>query len=53
MSLVYEVTLKSVMLGMLKIKNDFLDSIKEAHKLDVKLIDLVVGFNQFENDDFK
>ena len=36
MSLACNVTPKSVMLGMLKIKNDFPDSIKEAQKLDVK-----------------
>ena len=29
-------TPKSVMLGMLKINNDFLDNIKEARKLDVQ-----------------
>ena len=53
MSLVCEVTPKSVMLGMLKINNDFLDSIKEAQKLDVKLVDSVVRLDQSENDDFK
>ena len=41
------------MLGMLKINNDFLDSIKEAQKLDVKLVDLMVGIDQFENSDFR
>ena len=45
MSLVYKVTPKSVMLGILKINNDFLDSIKEAQKLDVGLVDSVVGLN--------
>ena len=39
MSLVCEVTLHSVMLGMLKIKNEFLENIKEAQKLDVMLVD--------------
>ncbi|XP_058784303.1 uncharacterized protein LOC131659079 [Vicia villosa] len=43
----------SVMLGMLKINNDFLDNIKEAQKLDVKLVDLMVGTDQLENDDFQ
>ena len=53
MSLVIEVTPKSVILGMLKINNDFLDSIKEAQKLDVKLVDLLVGIGQTESEDFK
>ena len=53
MTLVCEVTLRSVMLGMLKINNEFQDSIKEAQKLDVKLVDLMVGINQSENSDFK
>ena len=53
MSLVCEVTPRSVMLGMLKINNEFMDSIKEAQKLDVKLVDLMVGINQDENSDFK
>lgn len=46
MSLVCEMTPQSVMLGMLKINNDFLNNIKESHKLDVKLVDLMVGSNQ-------
>ena len=53
MSLVCEVTPQSVMLGMLKINNAFLDSIKGAQKLDVKLVDSMVGIDQFENNDFK
>ena len=53
MSLVIEVTPKSVILGMLKINNDFLDSVREAQKLDVKLVDLLVGIGQTENEDFK
>ena len=52
-SLVCKVTPKSVMLGMLKINNGFLDSIKEAYKLDVKLVDLMVGIDHYENDDFE
>ena len=39
MSLVCEVTPQSVMLDMLKINNEILDSIREAQKLDVKLGD--------------
>ena len=53
MILVCEVTPQSVMLGMLKIKNDFLDNIKEAQKLDVKLVDSMVGIDRYENSDFK
>ena len=53
MSLVCEVTPHSVMLGMLKINNEFLDSIREAQKLDVKLVDLMAGIDQSENSDFK
>ena len=53
MSLVCKVTPKSVMLGMLKIKNDFMDIIKEAQKSDVKLVDSMVGLDQSENDNFK
>ena len=45
MSFVYEVTPQSVMLGMLKINNEFLDSIREARKLDVKLVDSMVGID--------
>src|SRR4030067_3471577 len=38
---------------MLKINSEFLNSIKEAHKLGVKLVDLMVGNNQAEDSDFK
>ena len=48
MSLVVEVMPKSVILGMLKINNNFLDSIREAQKLNVKLVDLLVGIGQTE-----
>ena len=41
------------MYGMLKINDDFLDSIREAQKLDVKLVDSMVGIDQYENNDFK
>ena len=53
LSLVCEVTLQSVMLGMLKINNDFMNNIKETQKLDVKLVDLMVGSNQSEDSDLK
>ena len=49
MILVCEVTPWSVMLGMLKINNEFLDSIKEAQKLDVKLVNSMVEIDQSEN----
>src|ERR1044072_3663474 len=52
MSLVCETTPQSVMLGMLKINNDFLDKIKEAQKLDVKLVDSMAGIDQSVNNDF-
>lgn len=53
LSLVCEVSPQSVKLGMLKINNEFLDSIKEAQKVDVKLVDLMFGNNQTEDSDFK
>ena len=52
-SVVCEVTPQSVMLGMLNINNEFLDSIREAQKLDVKLVDSMVRINQSGNGDFK
>ena len=53
MILVCEVTPRSIMLGMLKINNEFLDSIREAQKLDVKLVDSMVRIDYSENSDFK
>lgn len=53
MSLVIEVTPRSVILGMLKINNDFLDSIREAQKLDMKLVGVIIGLGRSENEDFK
>ena len=38
---------------MLKIINEFLYSIREVQKLDVKLVDSMVGIDQPENNDFK
>ena len=52
MSLVCETTPQSVNLGMLKINNDFLDKIKEAQQLDLKLVDSMVGIDQSETNDF-
>jgi len=42
LSLVCELSPKSVKLGMLKIDSEFLISIKEAQKVDVKFVDLMV-----------
>ena len=53
LSLVCEVTPKSVKLGMLKINNDFMKEIKEAQKNDMKVVDLIVGIDKAENNDFK
>lgn len=52
-SLVCEVTPKSAKLGMLKINNDFMDCIRVSQKVDVKLVDLMVGVDQAENKDFR
>jgi len=38
---------------MLKIDNEFLKSIKEAQKADVKFVDLLLGENQTEDSDFR
>jgi len=38
---------------MLKINSEFLNSIKEAHKADVKFVDLLIDSNQTEDGDFK
>jgi len=53
LSLLCEMSSQSVKLGMLKIDSEFLNSIKEAQKTDVKLVDLMVGNNQTEDSDFK
>ena len=44
---------QSVKLGMLKINSEFLNSIKEAQKVDVKFVDLMVGNHQTKDSDFK
>ena len=51
--MVGELTPQSVMLGMLKINNEFLNRIREGQKLDVKLVDLMVGNDQAEGSDFR
>ena len=38
---------------MLRIDSDFLKSIKEVQKEDVKFVDLLVASNQTEDNDFK
>ncbi|RHN78855.1 putative nucleotidyltransferase, Ribonuclease H [Medicago truncatula] len=53
MSLVCEWSPQSVKLGMLKIDSEFLKSIKEAQKVDVKFVDLLVARDQTEDSDFK
>ena len=53
LSLVCEMSFESVKLGMLKIDNEFLKSIKEARKVDVKFVDLLVSSDQTEDGDFK
>jgi len=53
LSLVCELSPQSVKLGMLKIDSEFLNSIKEAQKVDVKFVDLMIGNNQTEDSDFK
>ena len=52
LSIVCERT-QSVKLGMLKIDSDFLKSIKEAQKEDVKFVDLLVASNQTDDSDFR
>jgi len=53
LSLVCELSPQSMKLGMLQINSEFLKSIKEAQKVDVKFVDLIVGNNQTKDNDFK
>jgi len=53
LSLVYELSAQNVKLGMLKIDSDFLKSIKEAQKVDVKFVDLLIDSHQTEDSDFR
>ena len=53
LSLVCERSHQSVRLGMLKINSDFLSSIKEAQKLDVKFVDLMTASEQNVDGDFR
>jgi len=45
LSLVCELSPQSVKLSILKINSEFLNSTKEAQKVDVKFVDLMVGNN--------
>jgi hypothetical protein len=53
LSLACELSPQSVKLGMLKIDSDFLKSIREVQKVDVKFVDLLVASNPTEDSDFK
>ena len=53
LSLVCEWSPQSVKLGMLRIDSEFLKSIMEAQKEDVKFVDLLVASNQTEDSDFR
>lgn len=46
-------TLRWMMLGMLKVNNDFLAEIRENHKLDLKLVDLMSAMELDANTEFK
>ncbi|MCI59586.1 hypothetical protein A2U01_0080841, partial [Trifolium medium] len=52
LSLVCDVTPKSVKLGMSKFTNPFLEEIKECQKRDQKLIEKVVHVNEGKEVDF-
>ena len=53
LSLVCELSPLSVQLGMLKINSEFMNNIKEAQKIDVKFVDLMVASDQTTDGDFK
>ncbi|MCI45600.1 hypothetical protein A2U01_0066839, partial [Trifolium medium] len=53
LSLVCEVTPKSVRVGMLKLTNPFLDEIKECQRTDKKLMEKLVLINEGKENDFK
>lgn len=48
LSLVCEVTVDSVRLGMLKLTSGFLNEIRKSQKLDVALVDRLTSVNQSE-----
>ena len=51
--MVCELTPGSVMMGMLKVNNEFLNEIRENQKLDVKLVGFLSLVNSNEESDFK
>lgn len=53
LSLVCEVTLNSVKLGMLKLTSGILEEIREGWKLDLEWIDRLVLINQGKEVDFR
>ncbi|PNX73284.1 retrotransposon-related protein, partial [Trifolium pratense] len=53
LSLVCEITPRSVKLGMLKLTNDFLEEVKKVQKEDLSLVDRLVLINQGKEVDFK
>jgi hypothetical protein len=53
LSLVCEVTPRSVRLGMLKLTNPFLEGIKEGQKVDAKLAEKLILINEGKDTDFK
>ncbi|MCH88535.1 hypothetical protein A2U01_0009425, partial [Trifolium medium] len=52
LSLVCEVTPRSVRLGMLKLTNPFLDKVKECQRTDKKLMEKLVLINEGKEIDF-
>ncbi|MCI60119.1 hypothetical protein A2U01_0081374 [Trifolium medium] len=52
LSLVCEVTPRSVKLGMLKLTNSFLEKVKECQKRDRKLSEKLVLIDEGKEDDF-
>lgn len=53
LKLVWEITPRSVKLGMLKLTNNVLEEIKEGLRLDLGLIDRLVLINQGKEVEFK
>ncbi|RHN60629.1 putative nucleotidyltransferase, Ribonuclease H [Medicago truncatula] len=53
LSLVCELSPQSIQLGMLKIVSNFLNSIREAQKADLKFVDLMTTGSDAEDSDFK
>lgn len=53
LSLMCEVTIDSVRLGMLKLTSGFLDENRESQKLDVALVNHLSSIKQSEDEDFR